>query len=198
VTNFLSRQGSTVSRTTRHDVQLEVHKLQVTCFISYRETATLAFPLNHQANLCLQFLSHLLNEVLALVRLDVSIQEEIILIFTDYDLILIESTTVESRTRTWTKTTTAITDTISRTTTPSSSPQKNHSSANTSLPRTPRPAPSTPQLRSPGPAPSTPQLRSHVPQIPHPDEIQAPEPGFSPEGFYVVSVGQAVGIFYHW
>jgi hypothetical protein len=67
-------------------------------FTSDRETATLAFPLNHQANLCLQFLSHLLNEVLALVRLDVSIQEEIILIFTDYDLILIESTTVESRT----------------------------------------------------------------------------------------------------
>lgn len=141
---------------------------------------------SHQVKLCLQFLSHLLNEVLALVRLDVSIQHEIILIFTDYDLILIESTTVESRTRTWTKTTTAITDTISRTTTPSSSPQKNNSSANTSSPRTP------------GPAPSTPQLRSYVPKIPHPDEIQAPEPGFSPEGFYVVSVGQEVGIFYHW
>jgi len=38
----------------------------------------------------------------------------------------------------------------------------------------------------------------YVPPIPHPDSIKQPEAGFTPEGYYVVSVGQEVGVFYHW
>jgi hypothetical protein len=73
-----------------------------------------------------------------------------------------------------------ITDTVSRTTTPSS-PIK--------------PSSQDGQPATPATIPSTHQLASHAPHIPHPDEIQAPEAGFIAEGFYVISVGQEVGIF---
>ncbi|KAG2055438.1 hypothetical protein BDR06DRAFT_882466, partial [Suillus hirtellus] len=35
-------------------------------------------------------------------------------------------------------------------------------------------------------------------QVPKPSEIAPPCAGLEPEGFYVVTVGQEVGIFYHW
>jgi hypothetical protein len=41
-------------------------------------------------------------------------------------------------------------------------------------------------------------MGSYVPPILHPDSIKQPEAGFTPEGYYVVSVGQEVGVFYHW
>ncbi|KIM74707.1 hypothetical protein PILCRDRAFT_699937 [Piloderma croceum F 1598] len=87
----------------------------------------------------------------------------------------------ESTTRTWTKTTTVITETISRTTTPLSSPKK----------------PTVASASMPATHPSTPQLGAYVPPILHPDTIKEPEPGFIPEGYYVVSHGQEVGLFYH-
>jgi len=81
-----------------------------------------------------------------------------------------------------------ITETVSRTTTPSSSLHEELS-----------PAKPSSQAKPPTPAiPATPRLGSYTPHIPHPDEIQAPEAGFIAEGFYVISVGQEVGIFYHW
>jgi len=53
---------------------------------------------------------------------------------------------------------------------------------------------------TPAPAihPSTPRLGAYVPPIPHPDAIKEPEPGFIPEGYYVISRGQEVGLFYNW
>jgi len=83
-----------------------------------------------------------------------------------------------------------ITDTASRTTTPSSSLQEESSPV--------KPSSQAGQPVTPATVPSTPRLGSHAPRIPHPDEIQAPEVGFIAEGFYVISVGQEVGIFYHW
>ena len=98
----------------------------------------------------------------------------------------------ESTTRTWTKTTTVITETISRTTTPLSFP-KNTTVASASMPA------SATHLSPPHTHPSTPWLGAYGPPIPHPDTIKEPEPGFIPEGYYViVSHEQEVGLFYHW
>jgi len=43
-----------------------------------------------------------------------------------------------------------------------------------------------------------PALEVFRPHIPHPSTIQAPDPGSMPEGYYIVTVGQEVGLFYHW
>ncbi|KAG1893160.1 uncharacterized protein F5891DRAFT_912917, partial [Suillus fuscotomentosus] len=34
--------------------------------------------------------------------------------------------------------------------------------------------------------------------VPDPSEILPPHGGLTPEGFWVITVGQEVGIFYHW
>ncbi|KAH7903144.1 hypothetical protein BJ138DRAFT_1196463 [Hygrophoropsis aurantiaca] len=38
----------------------------------------------------------------------------------------------------------------------------------------------------------------YVPAIPHPNNIRPPAPDLLPDGYYVVTVGQEVGIFYQW
>lgn len=42
------------------------------------------------------------------------------------------------------------------------------------------------------------QSGSAAPAAPKPSEISAPRTGLEPEGFWVITVGQEVGIFYHW
>jgi hypothetical protein len=42
------------------------------------------------------------------------------------------------------------------------------------------------------------QFPSHIIVPPKPSEIQPPRAGLEPEGFWVITVGQEVGIFYHW
>ncbi|KAG1789325.1 hypothetical protein EV424DRAFT_1355794 [Suillus variegatus] len=41
-------------------------------------------------------------------------------------------------------------------------------------------------------------IPSHVPLAPTPDEIRPPQAGLKPEGFWVIIVGQEVGVFYCW
>ncbi|KAG2030585.1 hypothetical protein BDR03DRAFT_844591, partial [Suillus americanus] len=48
------------------------------------------------------------------------------------------------------------------------------------------------------PAPPFMQLPSNSVMIPMPSEIAPPHDGLKPEGFWVITVGQEVGIFYHW
>ncbi|KAG0691984.1 hypothetical protein DFH29DRAFT_818484 [Suillus ampliporus] len=43
-----------------------------------------------------------------------------------------------------------------------------------------------------------PQFPSYIPVVPKPSEILPPRVGLTPEGFWVITVGQEVGIFYHW
>jgi len=78
-------------------------------------------------------------------------------------------------------------ETISRTTTPLSLPKKTTVANMLSA-----------SMPVPAIHPSTPQLGAYVPPIPHPDAIKEPEPGFIPEGYYVISHGQEVGLFYNW
>ncbi|KAG1871384.1 hypothetical protein F4604DRAFT_1926118 [Suillus subluteus] len=42
------------------------------------------------------------------------------------------------------------------------------------------------------------QPSSYIPVIPKPSEILPPCVGLTPDGFWVITVGQEVGIFYHW
>ncbi|KAG1884373.1 hypothetical protein F4604DRAFT_1574784 [Suillus subluteus] len=42
------------------------------------------------------------------------------------------------------------------------------------------------------------QLPSNNVMIPAPNEITPPCDGLKPEGFWVITVGQEVGVFYHW
>ncbi|KAG0695696.1 hypothetical protein DFH29DRAFT_813911 [Suillus ampliporus] len=43
-----------------------------------------------------------------------------------------------------------------------------------------------------------PQLATFTPHVPRPDELHPPPVGASAQGYYVVTVGQEVGIFFHW
>ncbi|KAG1892503.1 hypothetical protein F4604DRAFT_1913225 [Suillus subluteus] len=48
--------------------------------------------------------------------------------------------------------------------------------------------------------PSTPaaQFPFHSTMVPAPNNIQVPHANLKPEGFWVITIGQEVGIFYHW
>ncbi|KIK33853.1 hypothetical protein CY34DRAFT_98921 [Suillus luteus UH-Slu-Lm8-n1] len=39
---------------------------------------------------------------------------------------------------------------------------------------------------------------SDVPPIPHPNELLAPHPDEDPDAYWIITVGQEVGIFFHW
>ncbi|KAH7908462.1 hypothetical protein BJ138DRAFT_352382 [Hygrophoropsis aurantiaca] len=39
---------------------------------------------------------------------------------------------------------------------------------------------------------------TYIPSIPHPNNIEPPAPGLLPEAYYVITVGQEVGVFFLW
>ncbi|KAH7905208.1 hypothetical protein BJ138DRAFT_1118670 [Hygrophoropsis aurantiaca] len=88
------------------------------------------------------------------------------------------------------------TDTISIATPPTtilpSSPSFSRSS-------TPSPSVTTSSLlSSPPQSPVAHRLNEYVAHIPRPSEIQPPADGLEPTGFWLITVGQEVGIFYDW
>lgn len=108
----------------------------------------------------------------------------------------VSSVVNESISKLWTTTTTTtIKESISTTTTPLSSPTKSSLRKSTTSLK----APTTPtRVRTTSAQPAVHHYGPYVPPIPHPDRIKGPERGLIPEGYYVVSVGQEVGIFYYW
>ncbi|KAG2751853.1 hypothetical protein P692DRAFT_201686979, partial [Suillus brevipes Sb2] len=46
--------------------------------------------------------------------------------------------------------------------------------------------------------PTATRVTSQVRLVPKPEEIRPPQAGLRPDGFWVITVGQEVGIFYHW
>ncbi|KAG2151479.1 hypothetical protein DEU56DRAFT_908326 [Suillus clintonianus] len=42
------------------------------------------------------------------------------------------------------------------------------------------------------------RIAPYVPPVPHPSELHAPHPGEHPDTYWVITVGQEVGIFFHW
>lgn len=45
---------------------------------------------------------------------------------------------------------------------------------------------------------ATMHVAPYIPPVPHPSELHAPLPGENPDAYWVVTVGQEVGIFFHW
>ncbi|KAG2132068.1 hypothetical protein DEU56DRAFT_757414 [Suillus clintonianus] len=45
---------------------------------------------------------------------------------------------------------------------------------------------------------ATMHVAPYVPPVPHPSELHAPLPSEHPDAYWVVTVGQEVGIFFHW
>ncbi|KAH7904897.1 hypothetical protein BJ138DRAFT_1018480 [Hygrophoropsis aurantiaca] len=89
------------------------------------------------------------------------------------------------------------------TTTPTNSipPSSHPSSPSPSLTHSPVSTPTSPftlDLPPPSPPIAAPHLNEHVAHIPHPSEIQPPADGTQPSGFWLITVGQEVGIFYDW
>ncbi|KAH7917999.1 hypothetical protein BV22DRAFT_979709, partial [Leucogyrophana mollusca] len=62
----------------------------------------------------------------------------------------------------------------------------------------PSPPPTnSPTAPSPSP-PASPHLGDYASTAPHPNSIQPPATGVRPTGYWVITVGQEVGVFYHW
>ncbi|KAH7904632.1 hypothetical protein BJ138DRAFT_1119232 [Hygrophoropsis aurantiaca] len=93
------------------------------------------------------------------------------------------------------------TTTIASSSPPSSPSFSPSSSPSFSPPSTPAPS-STASLplspRAASPLIPAPRLNEHVVHIPHPSQIQPPADGTQPSGFWLITVGQEVGIFYDW
>jgi hypothetical protein len=45
---------------------------------------------------------------------------------------------------------------------------------------------------------TTMHVAPYIPPVPHPSELHAPLPSENPDAYWVVTVGQEVGIFFHW
>ncbi|KAH7922361.1 hypothetical protein BV22DRAFT_1131520 [Leucogyrophana mollusca] len=114
---------------------------------------------------------------------------------------------------TWMKKTTTVEETVVLSRTPRQPPRtENHLPPN--VPLAPPPAQHSPPPIPPSLPSSAGRARisrpsvhavgipvppeQYVPYIPRPDEIALPAPGLAPEGYWVITVGQEVGIFYHW
>jgi hypothetical protein len=66
---------------------------------------------------------------------------------------------------------------------------------------------SHPHAFSPSPTTTQSHCQSHatainvvtyVPPVPHPTELVAPHPDEEPDAYWIITIGQEVGIFYHW
>lgn len=123
-------------------------------------------------------------------------------------------TTTQKSSTTTTTTTTTFTKTITTTTTPLSSPQK-HTVSLVSITPQRTPAPALHRLSSASPPCRPPSLQASqeprlpippindipilddVPCMPHPSTFKAMDVS-NPDSYYVIGIGEEVGIFYFW
>ncbi|KAH7923678.1 hypothetical protein BV22DRAFT_1130496 [Leucogyrophana mollusca] len=116
-------------------------------------------------------------------------------------------TRTEKTTETTTTRTTEVTETITKTTasprsrathSQQNSPLIVHLSVQSSIAASPRPSSPALSLSAASTRSSAQSLDAGVDLFPHPDTIELPADGVRPTGFWVITVGQEVGIFYHW
>ncbi|KIK40551.1 hypothetical protein CY34DRAFT_87179 [Suillus luteus UH-Slu-Lm8-n1] len=71
------------------------------------------------------------------------------------------------------------------------------SCSSSSQPRASSPSPTTSPSHRPSHSTAV-NVVTYVPPIPHPSELLAPHPDEKPDAYWIITIGQEVGIFYHW